>query len=296
MIGTIAKAAGVAALAVGLATPALAANGAHASGTRASTKGGGSSGYAPASGRPAPLCAPPAPAGPGTAPGTGNTASSTACVRGVVVSVNNGALSVILNRPPAAPPSTSNTTPAAVTPITPTAVTVDSTTAYTLTGRLTSGQASLGAIGPGTTIDVAGTYDSNGILTARAIDVIPASVDGLVIAVGNNSFTVAAQSGARTVDVTSSTTYTTTPTTTSTVSFGSLAVGVSVYAEGTSNADGSLNALAVGIGGPGGRGHGPRGAFGRVPAGPHGHKGRRGGPPAPAKGTNKPAPSRPATK
>jgi hypothetical protein len=141
-----------------------------------------------------------------------------------------------------------------------------------LTGSTTYSEAgttaSKSALVVGVRISADGTVDSAGNFTATAITITPASVQGTVASKTATTIVVTTAAGkAATVDVSSATRYTVRGVSTPTLS--DVAVGDRIAAQGTLNADGSLNATMVqaspndqpGFGG--GFGGGFRGGFGR---------------------------------
>jgi hypothetical protein len=139
----------------------------------------------------------------------------------------------------------------------------------TLTGSTTYSEAgataSKSALVVGVRISADGTVDSAGNFTATAITIVPASVQGTVASKTATTIVVTTAAGkAATVDVSSATRYTVRGVSTPTLA--DVAVGDRIAAQGTLNADGSLNATMVQASPndqPGFGGGGFRGGFGR---------------------------------
>jgi hypothetical protein len=122
----------------------------------------------------------------------------------------------------------------------------------------------MSALVVGVRISAQGTVDSAGNFTATAITIAPSSVQGTVASKTTSTIVVTTAAGkTATIDVSSSTKYSVRGVSTPTLS--DVAVGDRIVAQGTLNADGSLNATTVqaapndqpGFGGRGfGRGHG----------------------------------------
>ena len=138
----------------------------------------------------------------------------------------------------------------------------------TLTGSTTYSEAgatvSKTALVAGVKISAQGTVDSAGNFTATAITIAPSSVQGTVASKTTSTIVVTTAAGkTATIDVSSSTKYSVRGVSAPTLA--DVAVGDRLVAQGTLNADGSLNATTVqaapndqpGFGGRGfGRGHG----------------------------------------
>ncbi len=152
-------------------------------------------------------------------------------------------------------------------------LTLTGSTTYTEAGTT----ASKSALATGVQISAVGTVNSSGNFTATAVTIAPSSVQGTVASKTATTIVVTTTAGKTvTVDVSSTTKYSVRGVTSPTLA--DVAVGDRIAAQGTQNADGSLNATRVqaapndqpgfggggfggGIGGPGfgrgfGRGHG----------------------------------------
>jgi hypothetical protein len=148
----------------------------------------------------------------------------------------------------------------------------------TLTGSTTYSQGgatvAAGALVVGVRISAQGTLDSAGNFTATAVTIAPSTVQGTVASKTPTTIVVTVGAGKTvTVDVSSTTKYSVRGVASATLA--NVAVGVRIAAQGTLNADGSLNAAVVqaatndqpGFGGGGfgggGRGFGGGPGFGR---------------------------------
>ena len=143
----------------------------------------------------------------------------------------------------------------------------------TLTDSTTYSEAgatvSKSALVAGVRISAQGTVDSAGNFTATAITIAPSSVQGTVASKTGATIVVTTAAGKTvTIDVSSSTKYSVRGVSAPTLA--DVAVGDRIVAQGTLNADGSLNATTVqaapndqpGFGGFGGRGSGRGHGFG----------------------------------
>jgi hypothetical protein len=150
---------------------------------------------------------------------------------------------------------------------------ITSATKYTLKGQA----ATAADIKVGDRVHALGTTDTAGSFTATTVDIAPAVVGGTVTAKTASSITITDRGGTTvTIHVDSTTTYQTRGN--ASASLADVAVGNLVDAEGTLNADGSLNATAVQFGAPGqgegrpfggpGRGRGPNGGKPGIPGNP----------------------------
>lgn len=181
-------------------------------------------------------------------------------------------------------PSASGT----VTAVTSTTVTISQPGGTTRTLNLTGSTAytqggatvSKSALVVGSRISAQGTVDSSGTFTATAIDIAPATVQGIVASKTASTIVVTTSAGKTvTVNVTASTKYSVRGQTNPTLA--NVAVGARIAAQGTLNSDGSLTATVVesapndqpGFGGGFGGGGFGGGGFGH---------GFRGGVPRPA--------------
>lgn len=169
----------------------------------------------------------------------------------------------------------------AVTAVTSTTVTISqpggTSRTLNLTGSTTYTQGgatvSKSALVVGSRISAQGTVDSSGTFTATAIDIAPATVQGIVASKTASTIVVTTSAGkTETVNVTASTKYSVRGQSNPTLA--NVAVGDRIAAQGTLNSDGSLTATIVesapndqpgfggGFGG-GGFGHGFRGGVPR---------------------------------
>jgi hypothetical protein len=146
-----------------------------------------------------------------------------------------------------------------------------------LTGSTTYTEAgasvSRSALVVGARITAKGTVDSAGNFTATAVTIAPATVQGTVASKTSTTIVVTTAAGKKvTIDVSSATKYSVRGVSSPTLA--NVAVGDRIAAQGTLNADGSLNATVVqaapndqpgfgGFGGPGGFGGHGRGFGGR---------------------------------
>lgn len=146
---------------------------------------------------------------------------------------------------------------------------------------------STSALAVGEHVHVRG-QSSSSTLTAIDVDVLLPHIDGVVSAVNGNRVTVTDPDGfTRTITTSGSTTYTKSG---STVSSSSVAVGSSIHATGTVDANGtSLDATSIELRVPGERPAGPAG--GPKPAPPAARQGSRPAPPAPSSSGSSSAPS-----
>ncbi len=140
-------------------------------------------------------------------------------------------------------------------------VSLTSSTTYHLAGRAATKE----ALVAGVRVDIQGT-SRNGAFTATDVSIAPSVVGGTVTAKGSDTITVKDRAGTLvTVHVTSSTTFQvfgiSNPT------FGDVAVGDAVSAQGTMNGDGSLTATIVRAGAAGTFGPGGPGGFGPMMGG-----------------------------
>ncbi|HEY8742329.1 MAG TPA: DUF5666 domain-containing protein [Chloroflexota bacterium] len=131
-------------------------------------------------------------------------------------------------------------------------ITVNGSTTYTLGGPGSPATGSLSNVQVGGHIHAEGTLNSSGMLLASAVHINLPAVDGAVTAVSANSITVQARgpqaSGTRSVMVSSSTVYLLGgPASSTKGSLADVKSGVHIHAEGTLNANGSLNAATVRI-------------------------------------------------
>ena len=143
----------------------------------------------------------------------------------------------------------------------------------TTTYRLAGQSATSSALTVGEQVAIEGSVAADGTFTASAVDILPARVAGTVSAKSSSTITITVRSGKSvTIDVAASTTYQVPGTSSATLA--DIAVGATIEAQGTSNADGSLNAGSVRVLPVGQPGRGPRmggqgmpGAWGWGPAG-----------------------------
>ena len=126
-------------------------------------------------------------------------------------------------------------------------INISSATTYTTDGGSAS---SLNAVVKGVEIEAVGTKNSDGSLSAEAIEIEMPRAGGKVSAVSGTTITVTDPRGTETIHVSASTQYDTVtmgangPAKTAS-SLSAVKAGVYVMAEGTRNSDGSLNAQTV---------------------------------------------------
>gem|GEM_PF-745632 len=117
-------------------------------------------------------------------------------------------------------------------------ITTTASTQYTREGQ----SVSRSALKAGDEIHVAGQRQSNGSITATRVDIELPHAGGTVAAVSNGTITVKDRQGSRVIHTSASTTFIQAG---QKVSLSAITTGDVVMAEGTLNADGSLNAQSV---------------------------------------------------
>ncbi len=119
-------------------------------------------------------------------------------------------------------------------------VKVSSSTQYTRAGKTVS----LSAITAGEAIDVMGTRNSDGSISATRVDIVLPHAGGQVTSMSGSTITVKNPQGTVTIHTSASTTVQRAD---QSASLSDIAVGAQIHAEGTKNSDGSLNADAITI-------------------------------------------------
>ena len=120
-------------------------------------------------------------------------------------------------------------------------VKVTANTKYTRAGKTVS----LSAITSGEAINVRGTRNSDGSITATQVEIVLPHLGGQVTAISGSTITVRDRDGGTATIHTSSST--TVQRAGQSSSLSAIAVGAQINAEGTKNSDGSLNAEAITI-------------------------------------------------
>jgi len=120
-------------------------------------------------------------------------------------------------------------------------VKVSSSTTYTRAGKTVS----ISAVTSGEAIDVRGTRNSDGSVSATRVDIVLPHVGGRVTAISGSTITITDhEGGTATIHTAASTTVQRAD---QSASVKDIAVGAQINAEGTRNSDGSLNAEAITI-------------------------------------------------